>query len=66
MVSNESSRRDIYLDFIRMTMGIKIQTEQVRCENYNRANLIFKCAEYTDDFNDKKGDIIKVDAVCGF
>jgi hypothetical protein len=49
-----------------MTMGLKKQTEQVRCQNCNRGNLKFKSAEYADDFNDKKGDIIIVDTVCGF
>ena len=54
------------MDLIHVTMALKEQTEHVRCENCNRGNLIFKSAEYVDDFKDEKGNIIIVDTVCGF
>jgi len=54
------------LDLIHMTVGLKEQTERVRCQNCNRGYLKFKSAEYADDFKDEKGDIIIVDAVCSF
>jgi hypothetical protein len=52
------------LDLIQMTMDLKRQIEQIRCQNCNRANLKFKSAEYADDFKDEKGETIIVDAVC--
>ncbi|QUW20915.1 hypothetical protein JSQ81_07625 [Sporosarcina sp. Marseille-Q4063] len=54
------------MDLIHTTMGLKQQTEQMKCTNCNRGNLKFKSAEYSNDFNDKKGDIIIIDAVCRF